>query len=112
MLPKNKRINLKREFEWVTSGKSLNTKYLKLFLKTGENQIPRIGIAISSKTFKKAHERNRAKRLAAEAVHNTYYLLPNTINIVALPKSGILEVKSYDVLVDLQQTLRNEKIIS
>lgn len=111
MLPKSQRLNLKKDFKWVAMGNKLETKYLKVFLKNGDNATPRIGIAVSGKSFKKAHERNRAKRLVAEAFHNIYYLLPNTINIVALPKEGILGVKSNDVLLDLEQALKYEKII-
>ena len=112
MLPKEKRLNLKKEFKWVASGKKLESKYLKLFIRTGENNTPRIGIAVSSKNFRKAIERNRAKRLVSQAFQSTIYHLPSTINIVALPKSGILIVKSKDVVLDIERALRNEKIIN
>ena len=111
MLQKSKRLNLKKDFKWVASGKKIESKFLTLFTKMGDNTSPRVGIAISSKFFKKAHERNRARRLVAEAFHTTYYLLPSTINIAALPKRDILEVKSQDVLLDLKEKLKDEKII-
>ena len=98
MLPRSQRLNLKTDFKWVASGKKIETKYLTLFIKTGDNQNPRIGIATSSKVFKKANQRNRARRLVSQAFQSTYHLLPTTINIVALPKQGILEVKSAEVL--------------
>lgn len=111
MLPKSQRLNLKKDFKWVATGVKLNTKYLKLFIKHGGNVFPKIGIATSGKVFKKAHERNRARRLAAEAFQSTVYRLPSTANIVALPKEGILSVKSGMVLLDLEQALKYEKII-
>lgn len=111
MLPKSQRLNLKKDFKWVATGNKLETRYLRLFIKTGDNVTPRIGIAVSGKSFKKAHERNRAKRLAAEAFQSIAYRLPPTANIVALPKEGILSVKSNDVLLDLGQVLKYEKII-
>ena len=111
MLPKSKRLNLKKDFKWVASGKKLETKYLKLFIKFGENTSPRVGIATSSKSFKKATERNRARRLVSAAFESTIYHLPSTINIVALPKSSVLDVKSNDVLLDLEEKLKVEKII-
>lgn len=111
MLPKSQRLNLKKDFKWVATGNKLETRYLRLFIKTGDNVTPKIGIAVSGKSFKKAHERNRAKRLAAEAFQSTAYRLPPTVNIVALPKEGILSVKSNDVLLDLEQVLKYEKII-
>lgn len=112
MLPKSQRLNLKTDFKWVAAGKKLETKYLKLFVKTGDNVTPRIGIAVSGKSFKKAHERNRARRLVAEAFQAIVYCLPSTANIVALPKEGILSVKSGTVLLDLEEVLKNEKLIN
>ncbi len=112
MLPKSQRLNLKKDFKWVAAGQKLETKYLKLFIKTGDNVISRVGIAVSGKTFKKAHERNRARRLVAQAFQSTAYRLPPTANIVALPKEGILSVKSQDVLLDLEEILKHEKIIN
>lgn len=111
MLSKTSRLNLKKDFKWVASGKPLDTKFAKLFIKLGENQIPRVGIANSSKTFKKATERNRAMRLISTAFQALYNQLPNTINIVALPKQGVLGVKSGDVLLDLTEKLKDAKII-
>ena len=111
MLPKPQRLNLKKDFKWVASGKKLETKYLKLFVKFGENPKPRIGIASSSKTFKKATDRNRARRLVSQAFQSTIHHLPSTINIVALPKTGVLSVKSEDILLDLEGVLRKELVI-
>ena len=110
MLPKSQRLNLKKDFKWVAAGKKLETKYLKLFIKSGENQTARVGIALSSKNFKNAIERNRAKRITAQAFQSVYPSLPKNINIVALPKTGILSVKSSELEKELKEL--NEKIIS
>lgn len=112
MLPKSKRLNLKNDFKWVSSGKKIDTKLVKLFVKMGDNQIPRIGIAVSGKSFKKATQRNRAKRLVSAAFESLYSSLPPAINIVALPKIGVLDVKSSDVLLILEEALKHEKIIN
>ncbi len=111
MLPKEKRLNLKKDFKWVSSGKRLDTRFAKLFIKTGGNKNPRIGIAVSSKVFKKATDRNKAKRVISKSFESLYPGLPNLINIVALPKEGVINVKSEDVLKDLDVALRNEKFI-
>ncbi len=112
MLPKPQRLNLKKDFKWVASGKSLDTKFAKLFLRVGDNTSPRIGIASSSKTFKKATERNRARRLVSAAFESLYNKLPPTINIMVLPKAGVLSVKSGTVLLELEGRLKNAKVIS
>lgn len=112
MLPKLKRLNLKKDFKKVASGKKIESGLLTLFVRNGDDQNPRVGIALSGKTFKKAHERNRARRLVSAAFETLYSRLPPTINIVALPKAGVLDVKSQEVLVQLEQVLKNEKIIN
>lgn len=111
MLSKDKRLNLKKDFKWVAAGKRLETKYLKLFVKLGDNELPRVGIAISGKSFKKAVDRNRARRLTSAAFETLYTSLLPRINILALPKAGVIEVKSDLVLLDLEAILKNEKII-
>lgn len=111
MLPKQNRLNLKTDFKWVASGKKVDTKFLTLFIRMGDNEVSKVGIANSSKVFKKAHDRNRARRITASVFEVLYAKLPNNVNIVALPKAGIVEVKSVMVLLDLEESLKNAKII-
>ncbi|MBI2196158.1 ribonuclease P protein component [Candidatus Daviesbacteria bacterium] len=111
MLPKPSRLNLKKDFKWVAAGKKLETKYLKLFIKVGDNQEPRLGIAGSGKTFPKAVERNRARRLVSAALEALYLNLPKSINIVALPKAGVIKVKSGDLLLDLEEGLKKAGLV-
>lgn len=112
MLPKPQRLNLKKDFKWVAAGKKLETKYLKLFIKAGDNQRPKVGIAGSGKTFPKAVDRNRARRITSAAFEAIHPSLPRDINILVLPKAGVIKVKSTDLLLDLEATLKNEKIIN
>ena len=72
---------------------------------------PRIGIAVSGKSFKKATDRNRARRLASQAFESVYNQLPKRVNIIALPKYGVLSVKSGDILLDLEEGLKREGIL-
>lgn len=111
MLPNSQRLNLKKDFKWVASGKKLETNLLKLFIKYGDNSIPKVGIAVSSKNFNRANQRNRAKRLVSTAFQSLYRSLPNDINIVALPKPGVIKVKSDELTAELRRLLENEKII-
>ena len=107
MLPKSKRLNLKKDFKWVASGKKIDTKFATIFLKMGQNSFPKVGVATSLRYFKKATERNRAKRVISQACEKLYPKLPDNINIVVLPKVAALGVKSQDVLSDLEKALIN-----
>ncbi len=93
-------------------GKFIDSKYARLYIRLGNNQFSKIGITASSKIFKKAVLRNKARRLMSAALEPLYGKLPKSINILALPKVTILGVKSGDVLLDLEQVLTNEKIIN
>ena len=108
MLPTAKRLNLKKDFKWVASGKKIESKFAKIFIKTGDPSAssgPRIGIATSGKVFKKAVDRNRSKRLISKAFEILYPTLPLDINIVALPKHGVINVKSDEVVKELEKIL-------
>lgn len=111
MLAKEFRLNLKKDFKWVASGKRIETKFLKMFVKVGDNQNARVGIATASSAFRKAHERNRARRLTSSAFESIYTKLPKGINIVVLPKAGIEMLKSGDLSVELAEGLKLAKII-
>lgn len=111
MLAKGKRLNLKNDFKWVAAGRRIQTKFTTLFIKLGDNLFPRIGIAVSSKVFKNATKRNRARRLVSSALEILYESLPKSINIVALPKSGVVKVKSAEVLSDLKGALKRENVL-
>ncbi len=110
MLPKSKRLNLKTDFKWIVSGKKSEDSFLKLFIRTGDPSTalrtgPRVGIALSSKNFKLATERNRARRLTAKAFEGLIDKLPKNINIVAMPKQEILKLSSEEVEKRLEDLL-------
>lgn len=111
MLARFKRLNLKKDFKWVSFGKKTDSKYARLLIRFGDNQSPRIGIATVSKIFTKSNERQRAKRVLSSVFESIYLKLPKNINIVALPKASIVGVKSSTVLLDLQGVLTDEKVI-
>lgn len=104
MFPRNLRLNLKTDFKRVAAGKRIEGKYLKLFI-LQSNSNPKIGIAVSSKDFKMAHQRNRIKRVISAAFEKLQSKLPMA-DIIVLPKPGILEVKSNDIIEDLNVILR------
>ncbi len=110
MLPKNKRLNLNKDFRWVASGKKIENNLVKLFLKVSppsdvEFQQPKIGISLSKNTFKKAVDRNRARRLVSKALENLYNELPSGLNIVAMPKEGVLKVSSDELTKSIHEIL-------
>lgn len=111
MVSRDKRLNLKIDFKWVASGQKIDTRFARLFFITGQNTKAKIGIALSGKNFKKANERNRARRLVSKGFELLYAKLPQDLNIIALPKASVLEVKSQEVLLDLEEGLKKAQVI-
>lgn len=106
MLPKQDRLNLKRNYSFVTGGKRLEGLNLKLSFRFGSNNQPLIGIAVSAKIFKKAVDRNRARRIISKGLEGIYQHLPPAINIVAVPKNGILKRSSFEVIKEVEELVR------
>ncbi len=101
MLPKSDRLNLKVDFKRVSLGRRFETEYLKIFLLTGQGST-KLGIAVPSKVFKKAHERNRVRRVVATAFQEVFNTISSGVHILVLPKSKVIEVKSQKLIDDVK----------
>lgn len=103
MLPKSKRLNLKKDFKEVISGPRFDSGYFTLYIKPSEDKDPKIGVALAKKNFKTAVERNKAKRICFQIFQNHYSNLHRYINLVIMPKAAILEKP----LVNVEKELLN-----
>jgi ribonuclease P protein component len=108
MLPKSQRLNLSQDFKWVSSGQKVETRYFKIRIQYGQNLFPKVGIALSSKVFKKAHERSQVKRLTSDLIKEIYHNLPKAMNLVIMPKSEVVATPAEKLLEDL----KNVKILN
>ncbi|MFI5205308.1 MAG: ribonuclease P protein component [Candidatus Paceibacterales bacterium] len=102
MLSKDRRLNLKKDFKWVASGKKTYTSSFKLMYRFGSNPHPLVGIALSSQFFRKANKRNRARRLTSKSVENIYKQLRKDLNLVIMPKPEVLNTKQEDLSRELK----------
>ncbi|MDO8429599.1 MAG: ribonuclease P protein component [Candidatus Daviesbacteria bacterium] len=112
MLPKEKRLNLRQDFKWVASGERLENELYKIFLKFGQNKTPRIGISLSKGVFKKAVSRNRARRLTSVAVRALYPALPQSLNLIILPREGVLKQNTQKLTLSLKELLVRLKAVN
>jgi ribonuclease P protein component len=103
MLPKSKRLNLKKDFQPISKkGKRLFTQSLNLFFITDNLQITKVGIALKTANFKEAHDRNRARRLVSAAVESIYETLPKGLQLVIMPKSNVLSLSKEEIQEELK----------
>ena len=106
MLPKEKRLNLKKNFNFVVSGRKTETPSLRLYFRKGENQDPLVGIALAKKNFRKATERNKAKRLTSRAIESLYQNLRKGLNLVIMPKREVLQ-RDQEVLKEELESVKD-----
>lgn len=110
MLSKLQRLNLKTNFRFVASGKSVTQKSFKIFYREGENEIPKIGVSIVSAQFKKATQRNKAKRIFFNLAKKYYNQLPKNINLVIMPRAQVLDLAPDDLEKQFNDAISNIKI--
>src|SRR3989344_2795972 len=92
MLSKTQRLNLKIDFSRVIKGKRTETPHFILYSSPAVSEVSRVGISIRTKNFGKAYNRNRARRLTSQAVQSIYDSLPKQLDLIIMPKSGVLEI--------------------
>ncbi|MEW9797856.1 ribonuclease P protein component [Alteromonas sp. CYL-A6] len=63
---------------------------------------PRLGITLSKKRVRRAHERNRLKRLIRESFRHKRHNLPN-IDIVVIGKSGADTLSNQEIFTTLEK---------
>ncbi len=62
----------------------------------------RLGITLAKKRIKKAHDRNRIKRLIRESFRHTHTALPN-IDIIVVGKSGADKLSNQEIFTILDK---------
>jgi len=91
MLSKNRRLNLRKEYRYVTSGRKFMTPSLTVFSRRADLVEPMVGIALAKAKFRQATDRNRARRLTSKAIEQLYSSLRPDMKLVIIPKSQVLD---------------------
>jgi ribonuclease P protein component len=75
---------------------------LTLLARHNDSSNPRLGITVAKKRVKKAHDRNRIKRIVRESFRNHQQSLPN-IDIVVVGKSGLDKLSNQELFLVLSK---------
>lgn len=96
----------------MASGEKTENSLVKIFFKNGQNEFPKIGISLSKNIFKKAVDRNRARRFVSKSFENLYNKLPSGLNIVAMPKADVLQFSSGEITKSLEELLKRVDLVN
>lgn len=112
MLPKKLRLDLGQEFDKVVVGQKLENDLVKIFFIWDEDGQIKVGIAPPRQVFKRAVDRNRAKRLVATALQVLYSQLKKGLRVVVIPKDGVLRLKSSQLTLRIEQLLKKYGLLN
>ena len=113
LFPRSARIASRRRFEALyASGAKRVGRYLVAFHAPSETASHRLGVTAAKRTFRDAHERNRAKRLLRESFRHLRPLFAGgPWDLVLVAKRRILEAKEPEVRADLEKVCRAAGIL-
>ena len=73
-----------------------STPYITLLARKNTLQQPRLGITLAKKRIRRAHERNRVKRLVRESFRHHLALLAD-LDIVVIGKTGLDQLSNQEI---------------
>jgi ribonuclease P protein component len=116
MLPKKKRLDLKREFFQIKrNGKLIKGRFFNfLFQKqqpSGDFQSQAFAFVISKKIDKRASERNKIKRLLSEAVRSFLPQVKLGVKGVFLAKKEILGKDFAEIKKEIEAIFKEENLL-
>lgn len=111
MLSKEKRLNLKHSFTFVVKGQKFENDILRIFWREGGNSQPLVGIALKKESLKLAVERNQARRLVSTGVELLYPRLRQKLNLIIMPKAGVLKLSSGELTEILEKELKKLNLL-
>ncbi len=90
--------------------RSVYGRTLVVWVARGTDAGRRAGVVVSKRTFRRAVDRNRAKRLMREAFRLSRRQLVPDVDVILIARAGIAGKKSQDVMRDLEWACRRAKV--
>lgn len=99
------------KYKSVFAGKrSVYGQTLVVWVASSADAGRRAGVVVSKRTFRRAVDRNRAKRLMREAFRLSRHGLAPDVDVILIARAGIAGKKCADVIADLERACRRAKI--
>ena len=90
--------------------RSVYGRTLVMWVTRGSDAGRRVGVVVSKRTFRRAVDRNRAKRLLREAFRLSRHQMPPDVDVILIARSGIAGKGCQDVIRDLESVCRKAKL--
>ena len=97
--------------EAFDAGKHCMGKSLILWRRQGVDARRRLGVVAAKRTFRRAVDRNRAKRLLREAFRLNRWRMNTDADVVLLARAKILKMKRQDVEKDLLNVFKTAHMV-
>lgn len=99
------------KYKFVFAGKrSVYGRTLVVWVASSADAGRRAGVVVSKRTFRRAVDRNRAKRLMREAFRLSRDRLVPDVDVILIARPGIAGKKCADVMADFERTCRRAQI--
>ncbi|OVE74529.1 ribonuclease P protein component [bacterium B17] len=98
--------------EAFSQKRSFAGKFLVMWLRSGDDAGLRLGVIASKRTFRRAVERNRAKRLMREAYRLNRFRLCGSNDVILIGRRKILDVGLKEVEADLLKLAAKAGVLS
>jgi ribonuclease P protein component len=90
--------------------KSVYARTLVMWVTHGADAGRRAGVVVSKRTFRRAVDRNRAKRLLREAFRLSRHAIAPDVDVILIARAGIAGKDCRDVMCDLEAAYRRAKV--
>ncbi len=111
MLSKKRRIKKKKEFEDVfKKGDKFASALFTIRVQKNTLSFSRFAFASPSKVFRKAVERNRARRIMRGLVEELFESIKEGLDIIFIAKRDIIKASHEEAKKDMEEIIKNSGI--
>jgi ribonuclease P protein component len=112
-VPKPLRLNRLVSSQYKTVFGQKNSLYgqtMAVWVAASNDADRKVGVIVSKRTFRRAVDRNRAKRLMREAFRLTAPSLVTGVHLVLVARPGIKDKSCADVMKDFERVAKRAKV--